>query len=200
MKTINVIILAAVIGLVPFATTHAQIGLGSVTYQVSGGLGDTNDFIDDISYIGFGLEGRSYLSKYFTVGLSFDWQVWDQQTYGTIEVPGGALTGNQFRYINAFPFMLNLHLYAGDVHDFRIYLGGGLGAYYIMKRLQFGLANIENKDWYFGGSPEVGFLIPMNEVYFMISGRVYYAVKSLDDTDDPFTWWSARVGIAYDRW
>jgi hypothetical protein len=40
----------------------------------------------------------------------------------------------------------------------------------------------------------------MDEIYFMISGRVYYAVRSLDDTEDPITWWSARVGIAYDRW
>jgi hypothetical protein len=192
--------IAAVIGLVPFAATHAQIGLGSVTYQISGGLGDTGDFIDDLSYLGFGLEGRSYLSKHFTVGLSFDWQVWDQQTTDPIVRDNMTITGKQFRYINAFPIMLNLHLYAGSVHDFRIYLGGGIGAYYIMKRLQLGLANLEDKDWYFGGSPEVGFLIPMDEIYFMISGRVYYAVRSLDDTEDPITWWSARVGIAYDRW
>jgi hypothetical protein len=192
--------IAAVIGLVPFAATHAQIGLGSVTYQISGGLGDTGDFIDDLSYLGFGLEGRSYLSKHFTVGLSFDWQVWDQQTTDPIVRDNMTITGKQFRYPNAFPITLNLHLYAGSVHDFRIYLGGGIGAYYIMKRLQLGLANLEDKDWYFGGSPEVGFLIPMDEIYFMISGRVYYAVRSLDDTEDPITWWSARVGIAYDRW
>ncbi|MCK5406752.1 MAG: hypothetical protein KAJ37_04835, partial [Candidatus Krumholzibacteria bacterium] len=62
------------------------------------------------------------------------------------------------------------------------------------------LANIEDNDWYFGGAPEMGFLIPMSEMYFMVAGRVYYAVRSLDDTEDARMWWTAKIGVAYDRW
>jgi len=200
MKKISVIMIAAVIGLVPVAATHAQVGLGAVTWQVSGGLGDTNDFIDDISYIGFGLEGRSYIGRHWTLGVEFDWQVWDEQTSEPIEIEGGHISGKQFRYINAFPMLLNLHMYAGDIHDFRMYLGVGVGAYYIMRRLQIGLANLEDKDWFFGGGPEFGFLIPMDEVYFLASARVNYAVRNLDDTEDANMWWTAKIGIAYDRW
>jgi hypothetical protein len=202
MKKYQVFVLALVIGLVPFTSAFSQIGLGAVTWQVSGGLGDTNDFIDDISYLGFGLEGRSYIAKHWTIGLEFAWQVWDKQTDGSVEIPGGGghVSGKQFRYINAFPLLLNLHLYAGDIHDFRIYLGAGVGAYYIMRRLQIGLANLEDKDWFFGGGPEFGFLIPMDEMYFIAAGRVNYAVRNLDDTEDANIWWSAKIGIAYDRW
>jgi hypothetical protein len=198
MKKTSVIIIAAVIGLV--TVTQAQIGLGSVTWQVSGGLGDTKDFIDDVSFLGFGLEGRSYLGRHWTVGLSFDWQVWDQQTTDPIHIEGGTISGRQYRYINAFPLLLNLHLYAGNIHDFRMYLGGGVGAYYIMKRLQIGLANLEDNDWFFGGGPEFGFLIPMGEMYFRASGRMNYAVRNLSDSEDANTWWTAKVGLAYDRW
>jgi hypothetical protein len=200
MKRIYVFVLAVVIGLVPLTDAGAQVGLGSVTWQVGGNLGDTKDFIDEISFLGFGLEGRSYLSKHWTVGLSFDWQVFDQQTEGTWDIEGGAASGKQFRYINAFPMLLNLHLYAGNVHDFRIFLGAGIGAYYIMDRLQFGLATLEDKDWYFGGSPEMGFLVPMGDVYFLASGRAHYAVRNFDDTEDARIWWSAKIGIGYDRW
>jgi hypothetical protein len=200
MKKTSVIIIAAVIGLVPVTVTQAQIGLGSVTWQVSGGLGDTKDFIDDVSFLGFGLEGRSYLGRHWTVGLSFDWQVWDQQTTDPIHIEGGTISGRQYRYINAFPLLLNLHLYAGNIHDFRMYLGGGVGAYYIMKRLQIGLANLEDNDWFFGGGPEFGFLIPMGEMYFLASGRMNYAVRNLSDSEDANTWWTAKVGLAYDRW
>jgi len=200
MKKISVIMIAAVIGLVPVAATHAQVGVGSVTWQVSGGLGDTSDFIDELSLIGFGLEGRSYLGKHWTLGLSFDWQVFDQQTTEPIEIEGGTISGKQFRYINAFPMLVNLHLYAGDIHDFRMYLGVGVGAYYIMRRLQISLANLEDKDWHFGGGPEFGFLVPWGEVYFLASGRVNYAVRNFSDTEDASMWWSAKFGIGYDRW
>jgi hypothetical protein len=200
MKKISVIMIAAVIGLVPLAASQAQIGMGAVTWQVSGGLGDTGDFIDDISYIGFGIEGRHYTGKNFSVGIEFDWQVWDQQTTEPIEIEGGALSGKQFRYINAFPMLATLHLYAGEIHNFRMYLGVGVGAYYIMKRLQIGLANLEDKDWFFGGGPEFGFLIPWGDVYFLAAARVNYAVRNFDDTEDAEMWWTAKIGVAYDRW
>ncbi len=200
MKKTHVLIIAFAIALVPLSDAYAQIGMGSVTWDVSGALGDQGDFVDAISYRGFGLEGRSYLSRHFTVGLSFDWQVFDHQTSELIELEGGTLSGKQYRYINAFPILANLHLYAGDVHDFRIYLGAGVGAMYIMERLQIGLATIEDNDWYFGGAPEMGFLIPFSEMYFLVEGRVYYAVRSLDDTEDARMWWTAKIGVAYDRW
>lgn len=186
--------------MVPLADAHSQIGVGAVTWQISGNTGDSGDFIDEISLLGFGIEGHSYFKRHFSVGLSFDWQVFDKQTTEPIELEGGTLSGKQFRYINTFPMLLNLHLYAGDVHDFRMFLGAGVGAYYIMRRLQFGLANIEDKDWFFGGGPEFGFMIPMGETYFYTSGRVNYAVRSLDDTEDAYIWWTAKIGIAYDRW
>ncbi|MCK5406589.1 MAG: hypothetical protein KAJ37_04010, partial [Candidatus Krumholzibacteria bacterium] len=148
MKKTHVLIIAFAIALVPLTQSNAQIGMGSVTWDVSGALGDQGDFVDAVSYRGFGLEGRSYLSRHFTVGLSFDWQVFDHQTSELIELEGGTLSGKQYRYINAFPILANLHLYAGDVHDFRIYLGAGVGAMYIMERLQIGLATIEDNDWY----------------------------------------------------
>lgn len=200
MKNISVIMIAAVIGLVPVAATHAQVGLGSVTWQAAGGLGDTGDFINENSYIGFGIEGRSYIAKYFTLGLEFDWQVFDQQTSDPVEIEGGTISGKQYRYINAFPMLLNLHLYAGGVQDFRMYLGVGLGAYYMMRRLQIGLADLEDKDWLFGGGPEFGMLIPWDQVYFIASARMNYAVRNFNETEDPYMWWTAKFGIAYDRW
>lgn len=200
MKKPYVLLLASAIALVPMTRSFAQVGLGSVTWDVSGALSDQKDYVDTISLRGFGFDGRSYISRHFSLGLSFDWQVWDDQTSDPVELEGGTLTGKQYRYINAFPFLLNLHLYAGDVHEFRIFLGAGVGAMYIMDKLQFGLANIEDNDWYFGGAPEMGFLIPLDEIYFVVAGRVYYAVRSMNDTEDARMWWTAKVGIAYDRW
>jgi hypothetical protein len=200
MKKISVIMIAAVIGLVPLAASQAQVGMGAVTWNVSDGLGDTGDFISDISYIGFGIEGRSYIAKSFTIGVEFSWQVWDEQSTDAIEIEGGTLTGKQFRYINAFPMLATLDLYAGEIHNFRMFLGVGVGAYYIMKRLQIGLANLEDKDWFFGGGPEFGFLIPWNEVYFLASARMNYAVRNFSDTEDAEMWWTAKIGVAYDRW
>ncbi len=121
MKRIYIFVLAVVVGLVPFTDADAQVGLGAVTWQVSGNLGDTNDFIDEVSLLGFGIEGRSYLATHWTIGLSFDWQVFDKQAEGTWEIEGGAVSGKQFRYINAFPMLVNLHLYVGNAHDFRIF-------------------------------------------------------------------------------
>jgi len=200
MKKYQVLVLALVIGLVPVSSAFSQVGLGAVTWQISGGLGDTADFIDDVSLLGFGLEGRSYLAKHWTVGLEFDWQVWDQQVTEPIEIEGGTISGKQFRYINAFPILATFHLYAGDIHDFRMYLGAGVGAYYVMRRLQIGMANIEDNDWHFGGGPEFGFIIPMGESSLIAAGRLNYAVRNFDDTDDASIWWTAKLGIAYDRW
>lgn len=200
MKKIYALILAVVIGTIPLADANAQVGLGAVSWNVAGTTGDTREFVNELSYLGFGIEGRSYLSRHFTLGLSFDWQVFDKQTDAVVDLEGGALSGKQFRYVNAFPILVNLHLYAGDVHDFRIFLGAGVGAYYIMRKLQMGLANLEDNDWMFGGGPQFGFMIPMNEMYFIASGQVHYTVRNFDDTEDPYIWWTAKIGIAYDRW
>ena len=79
----------------------AQDNITAVTYQVSIPQGDFSDYVDETSWIGWGIEGRRFRdpSSPFTVGFAFAWHVFDQRATGTTEIESGAVTGTQRRYV-----------------------------------------------------------------------------------------------------
>ncbi len=207
MKFIKSIMLVAMVSMVVSSTAFAlgDEKLTSMYWSVAVPDGDMTEFIDQTSLRGFGLQGRWFVQPALSVGLTWAWQVFDQETSDPIQTTLGesemnaTISGKQFRYINAFPFLATGHLYLGTPGATRLFIGGGVGAFYMMERLELGLVALEEKNWRFGAVPEAGLLMPVGDMYghqhIIISAKYNYVVG--DDTRFDLTWWELNLGLTW---
>ena len=177
---------------------YSQSSIYSMNYTMGFAAGDMAKYIGSASFRGFTFEGRGFVSDNVTVGGLFTWQTfYEEQRGATYEEGTLTLTGNQYRYINAFPMLVQAHYYLDDdQYSPRVYLGGGLGAYKINKRTEVGTWALEERKWHFGVSPEVGILLPVSmNTQFNISMRYHYAVKT--NNAPAYSWFGLSVGFAW---
>lgn len=194
MKKILTLVFAVLIS----AAVYSQGSIYSMTYTMSMGVAETGKYVQNTSFRGFTFEGRSFVSDNVTIGGLWNWTTFYEKLGGESFTQGtSTLTGNQYRYMNAFPFLVQAHYYlAEDPYSPRVYLGGGLGAYKIMQRTEVGVWSVEENNWHFGVSPEVGILYPISmDTQFMISLRYHYAFKAKNTVDH--SWFGLSVGFAW---
>ena len=99
------VLLASVTGL------RAQVGgAWSFNYAMAQPLGSTADFTENMSFLGFVVEGRKFIpGEPLTVGGELGWQTFYQRVEGqVISRPGVDVWGTQYRYINTFAGLFNL--------------------------------------------------------------------------------------------
>ena len=197
---------SSILILIITASVSAQ-SLGSITYNVSFPSGNLKDYVNDMSWRGFGMEGRWFSNKNISFGLSFAWTVFDQRTTELIQIVNegvsGAVSGTQVRVVNSLPILATAHYYTGKRRDqFRFYFGTGAGMYYIKQRLEIGLVAFNSDNWHFGLAPEAGVLISLNRDFTMIFNAKYnYAFsagKPLGGGDDnTYEYWGINVGFVW---
>jgi outer membrane protein W len=149
---------------------------GAATYQVSFPLGDTKDFISDVSWRGFGLDFRYTVEKNVSVGFVTGWNIFYQQVDETTQLTGsipGAITALSNRYTNFVPVMLNAHYYMGEKGKIRPYAGLCAGGYYVDQEMQIGIADVINDSWEWGVAPELGVIIPVEKDFGVIVAAKY---------------------------
>ena len=112
MKKIYAILLVLALSIPSFAQDYISTLSYNMGMAVDGS--DMAEFIDDVSYKGFSMGSRKYLSRFSSVGFEVGWNVFDKKEAGTFVQDNITATGTQIRYINAFPIMLNYHLYMGN--------------------------------------------------------------------------------------
>lgn len=205
MKCIKSIILFVVVSMavVPSALALGGEKLTSVTYNMAVPTEDMKAFVGNTSFRGFGIQGRWFVKEGLSVGLAWEWQVFDENTTQpltlTDNLGGVTVSGQQYRYVNAFPFLATAHFYLGNPSSTRLYVGAGAGAYYMMQRFEIGIFSADDDQWLFGGAPEVGVLAPVGDAYghqHIIAGAKYNYVFGTDGGPD-YTWWEAQIGITW---
>ncbi len=185
--------------LVP-ASLSAQAWSGYLTYEMAYPTAETGDFISDMSLGGVGIGYRRFLFyPGFAIGVSWQWNTFQEKTRDLIELDGISVSGDQLRRIYASPILFNAdYYYSGPEHEWLVwpYAGVGVGPCYIDKSLQVGIADYEEKNWHFGIAPRAGMYFP---IYNMIDGVVNfsynYIFKAGDDTAHSF--WGIGIGFAY---
>ena len=164
-------------------------------------------YISDASWIGFGFDGRWFVSpdRPITLGISLGWQVFDEHTTETLVTDRGALTGNQGRYINSFPMMVTAHYYFGNKDSMWFFAGAGVGTYYVIQRFEVGVFAFEENTWHFGLYPELGVQIPLQAGLGSfrerpVQLRLRRAGESLTGGGKEWDYWQISVGFAYNGW
>ena len=201
------ITLIALLLTLPGSSALAQQYISLLTYNVGIPVGDTEDYISDISWLGFTIEGRRFrdYESRVTWGLSLSWQVlWQTETSTfTIQDLNTTVTGNQRRYINSFPLLLTGHVYLGPDDGFQLYVGGGAGIYYIIQRFEIGVYAAEENNFHFGLAPEVGFMFPLGSSKGTLSARFNYAFasgESVSGESIDYSYIAILAGFAWTRW
>jgi outer membrane protein W len=190
-------ILSILVAMLISSATYSQ-AIYSLNYTMSLGVGDQADYINAASFRGFTFDGRGFISDQVSMGGVFTWSTFYEKLGGVTVTDGTTtLTGNQYRYINAFPMLLTAHYYTNnDPYSTRAYLGTGLGAYKITKRTNVGVWSVEDAYWHFGIAPEVGILIPINmDTKFNIGLKYHYAFKTKESIN--YSWFGLNLGFAW---
>jgi outer membrane protein W len=130
------------------------------------------------------------------VGFLFAWNVFHESfPRDTYELDELTLTGNLYRYINAFPLLAIGRYHFITESKFRPYLGLASGAYVINRVSDFGLHRFENKNWHFGLAPDAGVIYGIGaEAFVNLGARYNYAFKSGGDVH---SWLSVQAGITF---
>jgi len=203
----RIVLLAAMAGALWVSAASAADKMTALTYNFSIPGTNMDDYISDTSFIGFELSGRQYMNRErpFMVGLSAGWEVFDQETSGTINALGVDITGNQHRYINAFPLMVTLHAYFGPRDGTQFYVGTGVGAFYFKQQFDIGVYTFDEGTWQFGVVPEVGVQVPLSGYTgsLLVNAKYNYAVASGESLSGDSVAWDylgINVGFAWTRW
>ncbi len=182
-----------------FAMNASAQGLFSVTYDISVPMGEMKDYIGTTSARGVSIDGRGYVNDVASVGGNFSWHTFYEAIPSRSETFGDTrtITGQQWRYVNSFPLMINAHYYFADEFSLRPYIGGGLGTTHVIKSTNFGVYTIEDKNWHFGIQPEIGVLVPMglSDTKLMAKIKYNYAFKTKETIN--YSYLSFNVGFAF---
>jgi hypothetical protein len=197
MKT-AIKILSLALFLLPMTAgeTNAQVQewWTGITYQGALSAGDTKDIADQFSWRNVGIEGRTMVGPKMSVGVFAGWNVFNEETSGTISLAGVDVTGFQSRFVNAIPLLATVHLYSDRRNGPRPYLGGGVGTYWIENRLELGQTALEVDNWHFGLAPEFGIIFPTGgRLEGYLSAKYNYAFESGGITH---SYWTFGIGLA----
>ena len=138
-RLMGIVFLLAPLG----AGTAAAQSWWALSYQPAAPLSNTQDFTDNFTWRGVGVDYKRMVKPNLTVGLSFGWHVFDQQTDDVVSAFGVDISGDQFRYVNSWPLLANVSYFLGKQGGARPYLGANVGAYIMEQRLDVGLYSLQ---------------------------------------------------------
>lgn len=172
------------------------------TYQVSFPAGDTQKFVDEVSFRGAGLDFRRTLSGGTSAAVMMAWNVFHERTEGTLDFGYGAVSGSQDRYINSFPVMIGILQYFGNKRSTRPYIALNGGGFVLIKTFRIGVTEIEEDEWEWGLAPEVGVVIPITTgAWFVVNGRYQWSPTSenIAQTEVDLTYYQINVGFMWEQ-
>ena len=197
MKIMRYIISLAI--LLSIAAAGSAQNIFTLKYGATFPLGEMrSDYIQQISFRNWGLEGRYFMTDNIAIGGSFDWHVFNEdvpaEQYRDETV---TVYGKQYRYVNAFPFLFTSHYYIkGDPFALSPYFGLGVGTAKIDQRTEMGVYVVKNNNWHFGLAPEIGLHVPLSVNFGMdFKVRYFYALKTKNAI--AYSWLGVGIGLSF---
>jgi hypothetical protein len=177
--------------------------MGSFFYNMAVPAGDTRDFIDAFSWMGFTFEGDRFFSPNVSTGIILGWQeIYDQAGFQQYDFPQGAATGTTYRHLMVVPILVKGRYWTGDTHQGRTlhpFFGAAIGTYYVRQTLDFGIWTAEESNWHFGIAPEAGIVLgQVRGAAWTLGARYNLPVASgkyLFGEKASWAYWSLGIGI-----
>lgn len=178
MKKIYIILLFILIS--STARISAQNNMMGVQYSIGYSTGDFNNFIGKVAFRGMSLDYHNLVTENIGVGFEIGWNYfWEAKDYATYTEGSMSLSGKQYRYCLATPFLVSLNYYLAPGEMINPFIGFGLGTEYTRNELKMGLYERSSDVFHFVMKPEIGvFVNPGGNAGIYISARYYDALKS----------------------
>ena len=193
-RTMGFLLLLLPLGTLP---ARAQVW-NSLTYQPALPLANTEEFTSGFNWRGIGYDLKKFVKPNLALGLSLGWHVFDEQTDEVVSAFGVDVSGDQFRYINSFPILVNATYFLGTPGRPRPYVSGNIGVYVMEHRLDIGLYSLHETNVHFGLAPEAGIAIPVREnLAAVLNGRYNYAFSAGVVQDQSYV--TFGIGLAWSK-
>lgn len=188
--------------IVALAIVSIEVGAQSKTnafYGMALPMGDTKDFISPTSFRGANIEFEKLVQPNIGVGFLVGWNTfYEAKDRATYSLNNGAITSNQYRYLNAIPIQATGKYYFGsDDAMIRPFIGMAFGTYYMEQRTDNGLFSTSNKGWSWSLAPKAGFLIPINFRSSLAVSMDYSTSFKTSDLPQQ-NWLGINVGFSWD--
>jgi hypothetical protein len=181
------------------STAQARGAYGGWAYEWSLPMGDLKDFVSNDSWVGFTAQGRRFVSEGFAVGGFIGYTSFYTNTSDVIELPQGALSGDQYRHVGIMPIMVGFYKHLGSGGHPQPYLGLNLGAYYFYQMLDIGIFTTNTHEWLFGVAPELGVVLGVRgRTAMALQVRYHYPVSGgqfLSGSERSFQFVSVGFGM-----
>jgi len=159
---------------------QAQDWYIGTSYGVAIPVSDTKLFTDHTSWRNWGVDVLAVLRPSTSVGVSFSWNVFNDDTTTVSSFDRVDVGGTQFRYINSLPILANVRQYAGRPGGVRPFVGLGVGAQLVKQRVDISQWRIEDDTWHFAVAPELGIVLQGSDAKWIINGKYHFAAKASD--------------------
>jgi hypothetical protein len=178
-------------------------GFFNINYNLGWGAGNFNDFISTISYRGFSIDSRWFISDRIAVGGQLGWngfyEKYDKKTY---EFDGGAATGIIKTTFYNFTMTLDAYYYPMPEAMIKPFIGVHVGPEYQTISVQFGRVYIEDDSWQFLVAPEAGVFVQLGaDSDVGLNLAVKYNYMSFKNTDLGFdkglSYWQGVMGLSF---
>jgi hypothetical protein len=208
IKMLSKMAVIAVLAFIPITPANAQDAMSILSWNIAFPSGNTKDFAqDNESFRGIAFQFRKFVQPNFSFGLYAAWQVLNGETVDTFEVQNeefnGAVTGKQWRYINSFPIMANVHFYSGRPGGTQLFFGLNAGGMIIEERLEINVLSLKTTKWHWGFAPEAGVNLPLGYNAGLAVSAVYnYAFsagRTLVGDSSSHTYLAINVGVSFNH-
>ncbi len=198
------IYLAALLFIGLIVSGNAQTSYWSLNWDISKGIGDTGDYIENVNFRGLSFDGRFFVNEAVTVGGFMAWYtLYDKMTdqppieFDNGDGTAGAISGTQSRYLNVFPVLVNTHYYFDTGSNTKVYAGIGLGGVYTEQKTELGLMSIYSDSFAFGAQPEIGVFVPFKYSGTGLNLAVRYLYGSSAGDLDSLSMFSFAIGLGF---
>ncbi len=161
-------------------TSVAQNSLFSINYAVTVPMGNTSDYIDQVSGRGITGEYQKFINDYWAIGGEFGHTTLYKREPEKVYTEGTAsLSGIQYRYQYHWPIFLTANYFFNNGGEVRPYLGLGLGTVAHDRRIDMGIFTSQNTYWQFALRPEAGLFYKASySVGFKLGAKYYTSFES----------------------
>ena len=191
----------------PLAGGNAQVltqpYVGTLSYTTASPAGDSKDFANNFSWLGFTVEGDWFVKRNISAGFILGWQeIYNEKGGDQFEFTNGTVTGRTYKHLGSLPMLARARYWTGSPGDkFHGFAGLGLGTYWMKQTVDVGIYTADESNWHFGVAPELGFLMVTGYgIGWTLNARYNYPVAAgdyLSGSSKAWSYWGFGIGLSY---
>ena len=187
-----------------FTTLFAQQKYVVGTVNTSVTLAHFNNFISNVSPLGFSVEYRKFIDRDISIGFATGVNYFSESCTDSYNFDGTVVSGNNDRSVITIPILMQTHYFFGYRNKPSFNFGFAFGAMYVSKSISSSGADLSQHRFHVSIIPDAAFTFPINEkIQFISQIKFNYAMATVKkksgqtwDVDD-YGFLSLNLGVMW---